>query len=68
MNRDFTYKGIKFHLNDNGNKGDPWREFEGKYQLLWWNEFRERWQQITTIDTKQEAIQYAKENYQYLYG
>ena len=61
MNRDFTYKGIKFHLNDNGN-----REFEGKYKLLFWHEGYERWQQCTTVDSKKEAMEYAKKNYLYI--
>ena len=31
-NRDFTYKGLEFYLNDNSNS--PLREYEGKYKLL----------------------------------
>lgn len=58
MNRDFTYKGIKFHLNDNWNGAN--REFEGKYQLLFWHEGYERWQQICTVDTKKEAMEYVR--------
>ena len=68
MNREFEYKGIRFHLNENGRKGDSWLEFEGKYKLLWWNEIRERWQQLCTVDSKKEAKQYIKENYKYIYG
>lgn len=30
--RDFTYKGIKFHLNDNWNGAN--REYEGKYDVV----------------------------------
>lgn len=66
MNRDFTYKGIKFHLNDNGNKGDSRREFEGKYILLMWHEGYGKWMQKTIVDTKKEALQYVKDNYLYL--
>ena len=58
MNRDFTYKGIKFHLNDNWNGAN--REFEGKYNLLFWHEGYERWQQICTVNTKNEAMEYVR--------
>ena len=57
-NRDFTYKGIKFHLNDNWNGAN--REFEGKYKLLFWHEGYERWQQICTVNTKKEAMEYVR--------
>lgn len=63
MNRDFSYKGIKFHLNDNGNLGDARREFEGKYCLLWWNEPYGRWQSLITVDTKTEALHAVREFY-----
>lgn len=63
MNRDFSYKGIKFHLNDNGNPGDTRREFEGKYYLLWWNEPYGRWQSLTTVNTKKEALHAVREFY-----
>jgi len=59
-NRDFTYKGIKFHLNDNGLPNSPRREFEGKYQLLFWHKGCERWQQLCTVDTKKEAKELVK--------
>lgn len=61
-NRYFTYKGIQFHLNDNGRHN----EFEGKYILLFWNEGRERWQQIINCNTKKEALNYVKRNYLYI--
>lgn len=61
MNRDFTYKGIKFHLNDN--IGTEVRYWEGKYELLFWHEGYERWMQICTVDTKKEAMEYVKKNY-----
>jgi len=60
-NRDFTYKGVKYHLNENSRRN----EFESKYILLVWNEYRERWQQIATCDSKKEALTYVKENYLY---
>jgi hypothetical protein len=47
--RDFTYKGIKFHLNDN--KGN--REFEGKYDVVWWD--GTRWQSLFKANSKAEA-------------
>lgn len=58
MNRDFTYKGIKFHLNDN--TGTEVRYWEGKYKLLFWHEGYERWQQICTVNTKKEAMEYVR--------
>jgi hypothetical protein len=60
-NRDFTYKGIKFHLNDNWNGAN--REYEGKYWLMWWNEPYERWQSLITVDTKKEAENTVREFY-----
>ena len=64
MNRDFTYKGITFYLNDNSDS--PLSEFEGKYKLLFWHKGYERWQQCTTVDSKKEAMEYVKENYLFL--
>lgn len=64
MNRDFTYKGIEFHLNDNWNS--PLSEYEGKYNLLFYHKGYERWQQCTTVDSKKEAMEYAKKNYLFL--
>lgn len=58
INRDFTYKGIKFHLNDN--IGTEVRYWEGKYKLLFWHEGYERWQQICTVNTKKEAMEYVR--------
>ena len=66
MKRDFTYKDLKFHLNDNGDKGNPYREFEGKYILLMWHEGYGKWIQKATVNTKKEALQYVKDNYLYL--
>lgn len=57
MNRDFEYKGLDFHLNDNYPS-----EFEGKYVLLWWNDLRCQWQRQITCDTKKEALQWVKNN------
>lgn len=54
-NRDFSYKGIKFHLNDNGSSWSPRHEYEGKYWLMWWNEAFERWQSLITVNSKREA-------------
>jgi hypothetical protein len=39
VSRDFTYRGVQFHLNDNWNGAN--REFEGKYELVWRNEWKE---------------------------
>lgn len=61
-NRDFIYKKTRFHLNDNGSHNSPRREFEGKYQLLFWHDGYERWQQLCTVDTKKEAMEYVREN------
>ena len=55
-NRDFTYKGIKYHLNDNS----PRTEYEGKYKLLFWHIGCERWQQLCTVNTKKEAMEIVK--------
>ena len=63
MKREFTYKGIKFHLNTNGLPNDPRREIEGRYILLYWNDGYERWQALTTTDTKAEAMEYLKTIY-----
>ena len=60
-NRDFIYKGVKYHLNDNIKN-----EFEGKYNLLFYNDSFDRWQKIITCDSKKEAIAYIKENYLYI--
>ena len=64
-NRDFEYKGIKFHLNDNGNRDSSRREFEGKYQLLFWNDHYERWMALGTVKTKKEAQQWVKNLYKH---
>ena len=57
-NRDFTYKGIKFHLNDN--VGENVRYWESKYKLLFGNEEYKRWQQICTVESKKEAREFVK--------
>lgn len=51
--RDFAYKGIKFHLNDNWNGAN--REFEGKYDVVFYHEGYERWMSLFKADTKAEA-------------
>jgi hypothetical protein len=58
MNRDFVYGGNKFHLNDNGLPNSPRREFEGKYMLLMYT--GDYWQELTTCNTKKEALEYIK--------
>lgn len=61
--RDFKYKGFKFHLNDNGSPNSSWREYEGKYDLLCYNDAYNRWESITKVDTKKEALIFVKEYY-----
>lgn len=62
MKRDFHYKELDFHLNDNhGN-----REFEEKYDLLFWHQGYERWQKCANVNSKKEALEYVKSNYSYL--
>jgi len=61
-NRDFIYKGVKYHLNDNR----PRNEFEGKYNLLFYNDSFDRWQKIINCDSKKEAVAYVKKNYLYI--
>lgn len=61
MKREFTYKGYTFHLNTNGTPNSPRREFEGRYILLVWN--IDRWQSLTTVDTKKEAVEFIKKYY-----
>lgn len=51
--RDFTYKGIKFHLNDNWNGAN--REYEGKYDVVFWHEGYEHWQSLFKANTKADA-------------
>lgn len=55
MNRDFTYKDVKFHLNDN--KGN--REFEGKYDLMFWTGYT-GWRKIGTCSSKKDAKELIK--------
>lgn len=61
MIRDFEYKGVKYHLNDNGHPKSARREFEGRYILLWWNTAYERWQMICYVNTKKEAQKFVRE-------
>lgn len=64
MERDFTYRGIKFHLNDNWNGAN--REFEGKYKLLWWHEWEKDhgyWAELITVNSKAEAMRALREFY-----
>lgn len=60
-NRDFTYKGIDFHLNNN----EYHNEFEGKYTLLFFHQGYEKWMRITTCDSKKEAMEYVRESFVY---
>lgn len=57
---DFTMFDIKFHLNEN-----PPSEFGTKYTLLWWNDFRSRWQQCAQVDSLREARSWVKSNKYY---
>jgi hypothetical protein len=64
-NRDFTYRGVKFHLSDN-----MWKnEFEGKYKVMFYNEAFNRWQHIGTVDSMKAARKVAQDwfKYNYLY-
>ncbi len=64
VSRDFTYRGVQFHLNDNWNGAN--REFEGKYKLLWWNEWKEGhgyWSELITVNSKAEAMRAVREFY-----
>lgn len=61
--RDFNYRGIRFHLNDNGTPNNPRHEYEGKYWLMWWNEPCSRWQSIITVNNKAEALRAVREFY-----
>lgn len=68
LNRDFTYKNIHFHLNDNydiHNK-PPRAEFEGRYILMMWHEGYERWQRLINVSTKAEAEEYVRKNFLYI--
>ena len=56
INRSFQYKGIRFHLNDNGRKN----EFEGKYILLFFHEGYEAWLPLYSVNSKKEAIDIVK--------
>lgn len=56
-NRDFTYKGLKFHLND----AKYHNEFTPKYLLIMWHEGYGYWQEQIHVNSKKEALQYIKE-------
>lgn len=60
--RDFSYKGYKFHLNDN-RKGISKTNYEffPKYKLLLFD--IDRWVQIACVDTKQEGKAFARRYY-----
>lgn len=60
MNRDFTYRGLPFHLNDNGSPNSPRREFEGKYVLLFWDVAYDSWRSAGTVSSKKEALERAR--------
>lgn len=62
VKREFVYKDIKFYLNDNRSR----TEFEGRYNLLYWNELREKWMRIMNVDSKKEAIAWVRENWRYV--
>lgn len=62
LNRDFTYKGWQFHLNDNRHGISKCNyEFFPKYKLMLYD--IDRWEQIAAVNTKKEAMQYAKQYY-----
>ena len=57
LNRDFNYKGLKFHLND----AKYHNEFTPQYLLMVWHEGYGYWQEQAHVNSKKEAIQYIKE-------
>lgn len=67
--RDFKYKELNFHLNDNYNihNKPPRAEFEGRYKLLMRMEDDDgnfiRWQGITTVDSKEYAMELVAKRY-----
>lgn len=62
LNRDFTYKGWHFHLNDNRHGISKCNKFFfARYKLMLYD--IDEWIQITYVDTKKEAMQYAKQYY-----
>lgn len=56
IKRDFQYKGIRFHLNDNERRN----EYEGRYNLLFFHCGYEAWLPLYTVDSKKEAIDLVK--------
>lgn len=59
MNRDFTYRGENFHLNDNPRKN----EYECKYHVLY--EYEPGvWHYLFGADTKKEAVHRVKTAYE----
>lgn len=65
-NREFKYKGVTFHLNDNSSS--PLREFEGKYRLLFWHEGYERWMELGCVNSKTEAQEWVRKMHKGRYG
>lgn len=55
--RDFSYKGLKFHLNDRRYHN----EFTPKYCLLMWREDFGYWEEQIHVNSKAEAMRYIKE-------
>ena len=55
-NRDFTYKGKRFHLND----AKYHNEFTPKYLLMVWREDWGYWQGEIHVNSKKEAMEYIK--------
>ena len=64
-NREFKYKGITFHLNDNNHDYDKY--YEGKYILLFWHIGYEKWMELCTVVTKKEALEHVRYLYKNYY-
>lgn len=58
--RDFTYKGIKFHLNDRRYNN----EFTPKYLLMYFHEGFGQWREIGHVESKAEAMRVVKQDYE----
>lgn len=59
----FKIGEIEFSIQLNHHKN----EFEGKYEMLFWHNGYERWQNVEhTFSTKREAHKWARENIKYL--
>ena len=65
-NREFKYRGVTFHLNDNNTS--PLREFEGRYRLLFWHEGYERWMEFGCVNSKKEAQEWVEKMWKGRYG